>query len=56
VKKTFGATTPPKGFSFGFFWKILPKRQGSWIGFAKFRAPPLPPTSHQTLKGLQKKT
>ncbi len=57
MKKTFGATTSSKGFSFGVLWKFLPKRQGSWIGFANFRAPPPPPppTSHQTVKGLQKK-
>jgi hypothetical protein len=36
VKKTFGATTPTKSFSFGDFWKILPKRQGSWIVITSF--------------------
>ncbi len=56
MKKTFGATTPTKAFLFGEFWKIWPKRQGSWIGFARLRPPPPPPpTSHQTVKGLQKK-
>jgi hypothetical protein len=35
-KNIWGYNDPCKSFSFGDFWKILPKRQGSWIVITSF--------------------